>query len=131
MPTSSSNVGSQEYTGKHLLRLSSSQFDPQETFATQLPNTLIHGTNRRGDPRSVHGFIFRPVQAHHQDEFAIGSGEPVGLLVRSRGPIANMPRPLCGPHDLADEGLRTLNTLKNRTYPSLGLQSYPDCYPRG
>jgi hypothetical protein len=28
MPTSSSNVGWQQYTGKHLLRLSSSQFDP-------------------------------------------------------------------------------------------------------
>jgi hypothetical protein len=31
MPTSSSNVCSQQYTGKHLLRLSSSQFDPEET----------------------------------------------------------------------------------------------------
>jgi hypothetical protein len=28
MPTSSSNVRSQQYAGKHLLRLSSSQFDP-------------------------------------------------------------------------------------------------------
>jgi hypothetical protein len=32
MPTSSSNVRSQQYTGKHLPRLSSSQFDPKQTF---------------------------------------------------------------------------------------------------
>src|SRR6202011_3552396 len=63
----------------------SHSLDPQETFATPLPNALIHTTSDRGNPRSVHGFIHRPVQAHHQDEFAIWSGEPIGLLVRSTG----------------------------------------------
>jgi hypothetical protein len=32
MPTSSSNVRSQQYTGRHLPRLSSSQFDPRQTL---------------------------------------------------------------------------------------------------
>jgi len=40
MPTSSSNVGSQEHTGKHLLRLSSSQFDPEETLWCHRPLIL-------------------------------------------------------------------------------------------
>jgi hypothetical protein len=31
MPTSSSNVRSQKYTGRHLLRLSSSDFDPKRS----------------------------------------------------------------------------------------------------
>jgi hypothetical protein len=35
MPTSSSNVGRQQYTGKHLLRLSSSQFDPEPTWVAE------------------------------------------------------------------------------------------------
>ena len=39
---------------------------------------------RRG-PRSVHSFILRPIQAQHQYEFAIGCGEPVGLLLGSGG----------------------------------------------
>jgi hypothetical protein len=42
-----------------------STHDPQETFATQLPNTLIRAARWRGNPRSVQGFILRPVQAHH------------------------------------------------------------------
>ena len=63
---------------------------PKGTFATQLPNTLFHTTNRSGSPRSVHGFIFRPVQAQHEYEFAIGSGEPVGLPASSGELVLNV-----------------------------------------
>jgi hypothetical protein len=63
---------------------------PKRTFAAQLRNNLIQTANRRRRPNSVHGFILRPVQAQHQYEFAIGSGEPVGFLVSSRGLVLNV-----------------------------------------
>src|SRR4029077_11799369 len=44
MPTSSSNVRSQDYIGKHLLRLSSSQFDPKPTRG---PHSARHVLARR------------------------------------------------------------------------------------
>ena len=46
--------------------------------------TLIDTTYRRGNPGPVNGFILRPVQAQHQYEFALGSREPIGLLVSPR-----------------------------------------------
>ena len=46
--------------------------------------TLIDTPYRRGNPGPVNGFILRPVQAQHQYEFALGSREPIGLLVSPR-----------------------------------------------
>ena len=42
MPISSSNVRSQQYTGKHLLRLSSSQFDPSATLGRTQESAQSH-----------------------------------------------------------------------------------------
>ena len=43
MPTASSNVRVREQSGKHMLAMSSSQFDPTETLAAPNGNTLDAG----------------------------------------------------------------------------------------
>jgi hypothetical protein len=67
MPTLSSNVGWQQYTGKHLLRLSSSRFDPLQTLA------LVR------DPDGIGGFVA-------VDGMPEGLGQPRHLAVVKLGP---------------------------------------------
>jgi hypothetical protein len=128
MPISSSNVRSQQYTGKHLLRLSSSQFDPSATLGRTQESAQSHvigGMIRPGgDVMSLRAYV--QLLQHVSDELlhvlmaTVVEGDARALSVGQ----------WCGGHDpirVDDDGLivrlRELHECHERSILPVGRAS--------
>ena len=55
------------------LNVGAAEIGPEAAIRS-LEMPLIHTTNGRGYPHSIHNFVFGPVETKHQYEFASGAG---------------------------------------------------------